>query len=172
MLRFRPLRWPQDRDALARLDVSLATDVVYAVERRGPLDFALVERRVDPPLTKRYAVDWNALAAAPHVTVAEQDGAVVGVAAVTWQAWNRRAELSHLYVDAMARGRGVGAGLLRAAETAARGLGARCLWVETQQVNASAIRFYLRRGFTCCGWDAALYEDEREVAVFFVLPLT
>lgn len=172
MLRFRPLRWPQDRDALARLDVSLATDVVYAVERRGPLAFALTERRVDPPLVKRYAVDWDALAATPHVTVAELEGAVVGVAAVTWQAWNRRAELSHLYVDAAARGRGVGAGLLRAAESAARALGARCLWVETQQVNAPAIRFYLREGFTCCGLDAALYEDEREVAVFFTRPMT
>ncbi|GLC25851.1 GNAT family N-acetyltransferase [Roseisolibacter agri] len=172
MLRLRPLTWPQDRDALARLDVSFATAVVDAVERRGPLELALVERRVDPPLTKRYAVDWDAVAAAPHVTVAERDGMVVGVAAVTWQAWNRRAELSHLYVDAAARGRGVGAGLLRAAEAAARSMGARRLWVETQQVNAPAIRFYLREGFTCCGWDAALYEDEREVAVFFVAPTT
>jgi ribosomal protein S18 acetylase RimI-like enzyme len=171
MLRFRSPDWPRDREGLARLDPSFASDVVYAVERRGPLDFALVERPIDPPLVKRYAVDWDALAASPHVTVADRDGAVVGVAAVTWQAWNRRAELSHLYVDAASRGRGVGTGLLRAAERAARALGARCLWVETQQVNAPAIRFYLRQGYACCGLDAALYDDDREVAVFFVRAL-
>lgn len=166
MLRFRPPDWPRDREALARLDLSFATDVGYALERRGPLDFALVERPVDPPLVKRYAVDWDALAASPHVMVADRDGTAVGVAAVTWQAWNRRAELSHLYVDAASRGRGAGTGLLRAAEGAARALGARCLWVETQQVNAPAIRFYLRQGYACCGLDAALYEDAREIAVF------
>ena len=171
MPRCRPPDWPHDREALARLDLAFATDVVYAVERRGPLDFALVERRADPPLVKRYALDLDALAAAPHVTVAEEDGRVVGVASVAWQAWNRRAELSHLYVDAAARGRGVGAALLREAERAARTLGARCLWVETQQVNAPAIRFYLRQGFACCGLDAALYDDDREVGIFFARDL-
>jgi len=171
MLRCRPPRWPPDRDALARLDLSFATDVVHAVERRGPLDFALVERRADPPLVKRYALDPDALVAAPHVMVAEWDGRVVGVASVAWQAWNRRAELSHLYVDAPARGRGVGAALLREADCAARALGARVLWVETQQVNAPAIRFYLRQRFTCCGLDTALYDDDREVGVFFMRTL-
>jgi ribosomal protein S18 acetylase RimI-like enzyme len=170
MRHVRPLDWPRDRAALQRLELGFATDRIYDVEA-GPLRFALVERRVSPPLGKRYEVDWDALAAAPHVVVAEEEGVPTGVAAVAWHPWNRRAELAHLYVDAQARGRGVGADLLREACRIAATLGARCLWVETQQVNAPAIRFYLRHGFICCGLDASLYDPREapgEVAVFLV----
>lgn len=174
MRHVRPLDWPRDRAALARLDTGFTTDRIYDVTS-GPLHFALAERPVDPAVHKRYAVDWDTLAATAHVVVAaDADDAPVGLAAIVWHPWNRRAELAHLYVDARARGGGVGAALLREARRRSVDLGARCLWVETQQVNAPAIRFYLRHGFTCCGLDASLYDPRvapGEVAVFLAAAL-
>ena len=173
MIRCRPLEWPRDREPLARLDVSVATDVIYAVAA-GPLSFALTEQRVDPPLHKRYDVSWEELPAATVALVAEHDGDLIGAAAAEMHAWNRRLVISHLYVDRGARGSGVGAMLLRELRARAAALGARCLWVETQNVNAPAIRFYQREGFACCGLDTALYDPRQvagEVAVFFALPL-
>ena len=41
-------------------------------------------------------------------------------------------------------------------------------------MNAPAVRFYLRQGFTCCGLDTALYDPRLvpdESALFFTLPL-
>lgn len=176
MPRLRPLEWPRDEASLAEFDLAVTTGTVHAVVSGGldTLALALEERVVDPPLVKRYVVDWSELATASHARVAEEDGRAVGVAALTWREWNRRAELTHLYVDARARGRGVGAALLADARVAAEGWGARCLWVETQQVNAPAVRFYRRHGFAWCGADLTLYDPREvpgEVALFFALPL-
>lgn len=173
MIRCRPLDWPRDRAALAHLDASVTTDAVYDVAA-GPLGFALAERRVDPPLRKCYDVPWDELPAARLAVVAERDGGVVGVAAAELTEWNRRMVISHLYVDRGARRRGVGAALVRAVRERAEPLGARCLWAETQNVNAPAIRFYRRQGFACCGLDTTLYDPRQadgEVAVFFALAL-
>ena len=173
VIRYRPLEWPEDRAPLASLDTSFVTDVVYAV-RVGPLSFTLAEQPVEPPLRKRYPVAWDELPAETQTVVAERDGRLLGVAALTVQRWNRRAVISHLYVDRGARRSGVGAGLLRELRRGAEALGARCLWVETQNVNAPAIRFYQRQGFACCGLDTTLYDPRRapgEVAVFFALAL-
>ena len=51
---------------------------------------------------------------------------------------------------------------------------ARCLWLETQDVNGPAIGFYLRQGFTLCGFDDTLYDpavNPGETALFFSHPL-
>jgi ribosomal protein S18 acetylase RimI-like enzyme len=174
MTRLRPLDLDRDRDALVRLDTAFSTGVVLAVAPVAPLGFALVEQPVRPPLGKRYRVRPEELAAATECVVAERDRRLVGVAALTLHPWNGRAELSHLYVDAASRGAGVGAGLLGEMRVRARALGARCLWVETQNVNAPAIGFYQRQGFTCCGLDTTLYDPRHlpgETAVFFALGL-
>lgn len=70
------------------------------------------------------------------VTLAEQGGNVLGFLA------RNNAELNALYVAAAARGRGVGADLLKAAKAATPLL---TLW--TFQANTGAQRFYLRHGF-------------------------
>ena len=176
MPRLRPLEWPRDEASLAGFDLAVTTGTVHAVVQAGlgTLTLALEQRAVDPPLVKRYAVDWSELPVASHVRVAEENGVAVGVVALTWREWNRRAELTHLYVDVGARGRGVGAALLADAGAVAEGWGARCLWVETQQVNAPAVRFYRRHGFVWCGADLTLYDPREapgEVALFFALPL-
>jgi ribosomal protein S18 acetylase RimI-like enzyme len=52
---------------------------------------------------------------------------------------------------------------------------ARCLWLETQDVNYDAIRFYLGAGFQWCGLDLSLDEHDGsatdETAVFYMLSL-
>ena len=96
------------------------------------------------------------------------------MATIAYEVWNRRAVLSHIYVDRASRGRGAGTALLHEMRHAAASLGARCLWAETQDVNAPAVRFYRARGFTWCGLDATLYDPRAvpgETALFFALDL-
>jgi GNAT superfamily N-acetyltransferase len=175
MVQYRLVDWSRDLQALSRLDVSYVTETTYAVEA-GPMSFTLVERAVDPPLSRRHDVDWNAVAAADHAVVAEDDGTVLGIIAAVRSVWNGRVLVSHLYVDATVRRRGVGAGLMGALQEWARSTaGARSLWVETQNVNAGAIRFYHRLGFVCCGLDTSLYDPRvcpGETAVYFSLALS
>jgi GNAT superfamily N-acetyltransferase len=174
MIQYRVVDWSRDRQAVSQLDVSFVTGTVYDVVA-SPMRFTLVERSVDPPLSKCYQVDWDDVAAADCAVVAEDDGTVVGIVAATVSAWNRRIVIAHLYVDGAVRRRGIGAGLMGAMREWARTRDrARSLWAETQNVNAGAIRLYQRLGFACCGLDTALYDPRvcpGEVAVFFNLPL-
>ncbi len=129
MLAIRYALWPQDVLALAALDTSFVTDKMYCLAQDS-LSFRLVEKVVMPPLHKRYAfdpsdpaerADWD------HAVIAEDEGRLVGFAAVQRIAWNRRAVVWHLYVAPNDRGRGVGTRLLASAEAFAREIGARCL---------------------------------------------
>jgi GNAT superfamily N-acetyltransferase len=82
--------------------------------------------------------------------------------------------VSHRYVERAERGHGVGTGLLRELRDRARALHARHLWVETQNVNAPAIRFYERCGWTLSGLDTSLYDPRDimgETALFFTSPI-
>jgi ribosomal protein S18 acetylase RimI-like enzyme len=168
----RPLRWPADLDAVARLDTSLTITRVLevTVSERG---FQLHERAV-PPREKRYPLPAADLGSDESVVlVAETDGAV-GVAVIRAESWNRSALLSHLYVDRPSRGTGVGARLLAAALAAAGRMDARCLRVETQTVNLPALRFYQRNGFALCGLDTSLYDPAEagdEAALYLSRPL-
>jgi ribosomal protein S18 acetylase RimI-like enzyme len=52
----------------------------------------------------------------------------------------------------------------------AKAAGARCLWLETQNVNYPAIQFYLAHGFYLCGFDESFYDPVElpgEFAFFF-----
>jgi ribosomal protein S18 acetylase RimI-like enzyme len=174
MVILRPARWPDDLAGLDRLDTSFTTDRVYRVQR-DELAFRLIEEWVDPPLRKDYgpisAVD-SQLPEAECALMAEENGAPAGFAAAEYVSWNRRVIVQHLYVDSGWRRRGVGTALMNALDEFARSAGARCLWVETQNVNYAAIRFYRRSGFRLCGLDDSLYDPAGasgdEVALFFV----
>lgn len=172
MVVIRPALWPQDIPALAALDTSFVTDTVYRLVQDG-LHFRLAEEAVTPTLRKRYPFapfDPGERAHWDHATVASESGRVVGFAAAQYAAWNRRAVIWHLYVAPECRGRGVGRQLLSSVEAFAQERGARCLWLETQNVNLPAVRFYLHAGFTLCGLDTSLYERDgsegAEVALF------
>jgi ribosomal protein S18 acetylase RimI-like enzyme len=113
-----------------------------------------------------------------ELLVAEDNEELAGFGEVVFEPWNRRAIIAHLYVSPSSRGLGIGSALLEALDRRARISGARCLWLETQNVNYPAIQFYRRSGFRLCGLDDTLYDPERdpttgldEVALFFTRPL-
>lgn len=101
------------------------------------------------------------------------DGRVCGFAATSYQAWNRRLVLWHLYVAPEHRRRGVARTLLGAAGDVGRRRGARQLWLETQDVKLPAVRAYQRLGLQVCGFDTTLYDGDvvTEVALFMSVPL-
>lgn len=172
----RQAEWPADTRSVADLDSSFTTDRVYQVVR-GELSFELKEEKLVEPFQKRYPLcptddaerqSWGL------ALVAEREGEIVGFAAAEYAAWNRRAILWHLYVAPELRGNGIGTRLLERVDDYARDVGARCLWVETQNTNYPAVRFYLRSGFHLSGLDETLYDPTElpgEVALFFTRPV-
>lgn len=128
---------------------------------------------VQPPRHKDYhlADEVDDLPTYDHVLVAERDERVVGVAALKLEAWNRRAIIWHFYVAPEARGHGVGRRLMARVVEVAQAGAMRCVWLETQNINHGAIKFYERVGFQWCGLDTSLYDGGQaasdEVALFF-----
>ena len=172
----RPVDLPSDCASLLELDTAFITDRIYTLAATEA-SFTLVERAVTPPLRKHFSLAeelgedrlWQ------QGFVAVADGAIVGFAAVRYEAWSRRAAIWHLYVAPAQRGRGIGQALLTAVTDYARSVEARCLWLETSSVNYPAIQFYRRMGFTWCGLDLTLYardgEAAGETALFFARDL-
>jgi ribosomal protein S18 acetylase RimI-like enzyme len=163
--RVRVARWPEDEARIAKVDTSFSTDRVYRVAHDG-LGFQLREEKIEPSLTKTYAVPR--LRPSDRLFVAEDGGEVVGFAEV--ESWNGRGTITHLYLSPSHRGRGIGAALVEALAERARRDDVRCLWLETQNVNYAAVQFYRRMGFALCGLDTTLYDPASlpgEVALFF-----
>jgi ribosomal protein S18 acetylase RimI-like enzyme len=169
MIALRSLHWPDDRASLLTLDTSFTTDHAFRLERTDN-SVKLLEVILEPPIHKSYslAADVDLFPNHDWVQIAEYEHEVVGVAAMTIEAWNRRAVLRHLYVTSVARGMGVGRALVTAAIGVARARQARCMWVETQTINYGAVQFYRKMDFAWCGFDTSLYDSsEDEVALFF-----
>jgi ribosomal-protein-alanine acetyltransferase len=93
------------------------------------------------------------------VLVAERAGAIVGAAVVFFHARHDVARLYSIAVAREARGAGIGAGLLAAAEREARRRGSERLRLEVRAGNAAARRLYARRGYRVIGAKAGYYED-------------
>ena len=173
MINLRPLRWPDDRAALGALDTSFTTDRVHQVVA-SDLSFQLQAVAIAPPLHEAYglAEHVDAFPMFDHIVVAEVETTLVGVAALKLETWNRRAVLWHLYIAPPYCRRGGGHALIDDVVRAAQERQARCLWLETQNVNYGAIQFYRRLGFHCCGLDVSLYDPTGpvagEIALFFV----
>jgi ribosomal protein S18 acetylase RimI-like enzyme len=172
VIALRPLRWPDDRLPLLRLDTSFATDRIVRLERTED-GVRLNLATADPPIHKSYSLagEIDAIPQYDWVRIAELDDEIAGVATMAMETWNRRAVLRHLYVTSKARRIGVGQALITAALEAAREMNARCLWVETQTINYAAVEFYRWAGFAWCGFDTSLYDPNEvgvdEVALFF-----
>ena len=177
MITLRAARWPQDAVTLSLLDTSFTTDHIYRPVRTE-LAFRLEAVSVSPPLRKQYPfhptesverAEWD------YAAVAEVDGQPAGFVAAQFVAWNRRVVLHHLYITPCHRGKGMGKLLLAEVDTFARSIQARCLWLETQNVNYPAIQFYRRANFTFCGFDTSLYDPgsvpQEEIALFFSRPV-
>ncbi len=90
-----------------------------------------------------------------HALVAEADGAVVGFVGLvrgwSWTSDERWARVMSLVVDAGARGRGVGAALMRGAEAWAREQGADSIHLTTARYREDAHHFYERLGYEATG---------------------
>ncbi len=175
MIAIRQARLPDDAAAIEAIDTSFTTHVIVDVEARTD-GFALRERRLEAPITKRFPLDdvrrderpWS------HGFVAEADGACVGFAAAGLEPWNRRLVLWHLYVQPSARGGGIGRRLVERVAALGRELGARHLWLETSNLNAPGVAAYRALGFRLTGIDTTLYDAtpaEGEVALFFSRPI-
>lgn len=91
--------------------------------------------------------------------VAEVGGQLAGNALLFFRRGSRVARLYSIVVAAKARGRGVGAGLLVAAEAAARRRGCRELRLEVRQDNAAAIALYEGAGYQRIAELPDYYED-------------
>jgi ribosomal protein S18 acetylase RimI-like enzyme len=176
MLKVRPCGPGEDLAPLAAIDTSFTTDRIYRV-RRAALSFALEEEAVDPPFRKTYTfADLGAeLKDMDQFLIAEWGPVLAGLVGLKYEAWNRRMRVGHLYVTPPYRGKGIGRELIEAAAEYAHRAGARCLWLETQNTNYPAVRFYLRAGFRLCGLDESLYDPRGpgrgEVALYFARDL-
>jgi GNAT superfamily N-acetyltransferase len=137
-------------------------EIVEPTRTSGTGPFSLRRRVVEAPWTKDYDVDGGPLAWPSRFDLsrwgffaARVEGTRVGAAAVAFGAVDLEmlkeqsdvALLWDIRVHPNARGRGVGAALLAAAERWSVAQGARRLEVETQNINAAACRFYQRQGF-------------------------
>jgi len=175
MVSIREARLPEDAAAIEAIDTSFVTDVIYDVEASGD-GFALSERRLAAPLTKRFPLDDLRSSERPwsHAFVAEADARCVGFAAAGLELWNRRLILWHLYVDPPARGRCVARQMLERVAELAHDLGARHIWLETSNLNHPGVAAYRALGFTLTGVDTTLYDGtpvEGEIALFFTRPV-
>jgi len=163
--------FPQDAEAILSIDTSFTTDVVYRVEVDANGFRLLLQSEI---VFKRYPVDIEELVQLSDnhlVLVASTGTQTVGFAAAEFVAWNSRAILHHLYIDAAQRKQGVGKRLVAEVVQWAATTPARCLWLETQNTNVPAIEFYESLGFSLCGFDTTLYTPEganaTEVALFY-----
>jgi ribosomal-protein-alanine acetyltransferase len=122
---------------------------LLALERRSFRGDRLSPRQLRRHLDNRRA--WLA--------VAERNGAVLGDALLLFRAGSAIARLYSIAVAPEARGAGVGARLLRAAEAAARARGCRRLRLEVRADNAAAIALYEARGYRRFGRRPGYYDD-------------
>ena len=171
----RVARGPGDLGGVATVDLSYTTDCIYRVAR-SELGFWLDEQRADPPVRKTYP--RPVLELSDRLLVASVGAEIAGYGELRFEAWNGRARIEHLYVSDGFRGQGVGRLLVQALDERARQEpSARCLWLETQNVNYPAVRFYLNLGFRLCGLDETLYRPgdpgmlPGEVALYFARDL-
>ncbi len=84
-----------------------------------------------------------------HFYVAREGADVLGTGALVNH--GDYGEVKSMFTAERARGKGVGAALLRQLEDHARALELPLLRLETGEELASALRLYMRHGFTRCG---------------------
>ena len=148
-----------DRVGVEAIDTSFETSTIYdlVVDARG-IELAL--RTLETPLVKRYPIDdaFAHWASWDTAWVAEEDGVIVGFAAVEHAAWHARIVLWHFYVDLARRRGGIARQLIDRVEAHARSKGATHVWLETSNVNVPGIAAYARLGYELCGVDRMFYE--------------
>ncbi len=90
-----------------------------------------------------------------------RDGALLGSCLVLTRSNSRKARLYSIATAPAARGQGLGAALLNAAERAARQRGCDTMRLEVAEENARAIQLYQDSGYAQFGFIPGFYEDGR-----------
>lgn len=154
----------------SRRPESAAPDLAFRPMRGTDLPAVLAIERAS------FSVPWSGatfrdLLANPGAAalVAETDGEVVGYA-VSWQVAGE-AELGDLAVVPDRRRRGIGRGLLRRAETAAREDGAGHMFLEVRESNEAARALYRDAGYRPVGRRRGYYRRPAEDALILRKPL-
>lgn len=167
---------PEDGEVLPGLDGSFTTDSVFEVTMTDE-GFRLCQTLVDPPIHKAFPDDDDSEdddTGSPELrrTVVAFDGnELCGFVKTSFAPWNKRLTICDIEVAPAWRGRGIGRALMNHALDFARERGAGHMWLEVSNINAPAIRAYLRMGFVFCGLDISLYdgtESAGEHALFMV----
>lgn len=132
----------------------IAIDSPVSADVRGLLDEHLSEMHATSPPESVHALDHSALLA-PSITfwtARDETGALLGCVALS-ELTPAHGEVKSMRTAAPARGRGVGAALVRhvLAEARTRGYTRLSLETGTQEFFAPARRLYARHGFTKCG---------------------
>ena len=95
---------------------------------------------------------------------------VCGSIGTNYHAWNKRLVMTCLVISPDYRGRGISWKLMEIVTERGHNIhGAARVWLEVANINALAIKAYLRVGFRICGLDLSLYEgttSEGEIALF------
>jgi GNAT superfamily N-acetyltransferase len=168
----REIQRDVDVRQLTDFDASFLTERIYRVSV-NEMSVEIKEEELNFPLSKNYSFDFikEDIAEADFAVVAEIEGVIVGFATVIYKEWNNRAILTGLFVLPKIKRKGVGRTLVEAAIDYAKAKSARCLFVETQNINYPAIRFYRKMKFEFCGFDTALYNPadvySGEIAFYF-----
>ena len=167
----RDIDWSRDGKTITTFDASFTTDRIYRLVI-GELSVEFVEEELSEPLWKRYDLSGirRAVEESELAMVAEVDRVIAAFMTLKFEAWNRRAWITHLYVGAEHKYRGIGSGLVDEALAFAKQKNVRGLWLETQNVNYPAIQFYKKLGFRFCGFDESLYDPALvpgETAMYF-----
>lgn len=111
------------------------------------------DREITDPAAYLVAFDAMQAEAANHLIVGTIDAEIVACYQITFISGlslsaARRAQIEGVRVSAAHRGRGIGAALIRDAETRARAAGCGLLQFTTNRARRDAHRFYDRLGFT------------------------
>jgi ribosomal protein S18 acetylase RimI-like enzyme len=172
----RPASLPRDAEAIGRLDTAFTTSAVYDVVA-SDVAITLTLRSLAQPLIKRFPLDDLTSPQRPydHAWAAWDGERCVGFAATSYEPWNRRLTLWHLYVDPSLRRQGIARQLLKSVEPHGQAHGARHLWLETSSLNVPGVAAYRALGFSLTGADLTLYDGtdaEGETALFFSRPIS
>ena len=171
MVIVRPAVLPDDAAGIEAIDTSFTTRQIYDVGVVGDA-IRLTLRDLEAVLSKRFPLDDLRRAERPYdrAWVALDGERIVGFAATSFEAWNRRLVLWHLYVSPLHRGRGVARQLLEMVDNHGIERGARHIWLETSSLNVPGFAAYRALGFSLTGADLTLYDGtpaEGETAIFF-----
>jgi len=187
MITIRPLR-SKDIPHLPSIRPTYQSPTVLALIKDGhdlSIQWRLVERRLTQPFDKGTLYDFGPnlqleirgrfnQAEQTYQRVAEDEGHLVGLLDMEYEAWNNTVFLWNLMIDLDYRQKGLGRRLWhRGLEYAAK-VEARAIMIETQNTNVAACRFYLRMGCQLAGFHEAHYandgadsETAKEFALFW-----